>query len=122
MLIAAISGAAVILTVTMAMAIPAASNTPLYTVRMEQASSQMNFLPTERNTFTYSAEKGVELNYDVTEYCSIEPLSTHEWTCVDSTCGGTLCSTCVNTCGSTCKTCPYQTCGSTCYYPTCQGC
>ena len=36
-------------------------NTPLYTFRMEQASGEMNFLPTEKNTFIYTSEKGYTL-------------------------------------------------------------
>ena len=82
-------------------------NTPLYTVRMEQASSGMNFLPTEMNDFTFTAEIGYNLNY-VPEYCGAE--SPHVYA---KTYGG----------GDTCwgyYTCPF-TCkyNITCYY-TCR--
>ena len=41
------------------------SNTPLYTFRVEQAGSNSNFLPVEMSTFTYAAERGTRLNYEV---------------------------------------------------------
>lgn len=111
-------------------------NTPLYTLRMEQASSKMNFLPTAVNDFTYTAEKGSTLNYNVSKYCSfVVPLAptgsgggetcwpqcnTTQPTC--STCEETCPSTCSNTCSSTCpNTCPVTciTC-ETCEGPTCE--
>lgn len=112
-------------------------NTPLYTFRMEQQSSEMNFLPTEMNTFTYTAERGCNLTYGVVGWCGVNPLSTSpastcnpscfdtcedtcEWTCFD-TCGRTCPSTCDDptcvlfTCGIT----HWETCPSTCDDPTC---
>lgn len=114
------------------------SDTPLYTIRMEQASSEMNFLPTQMTTFTYNAEKGYELSYDIAGFCSAEPLAdtgepitcdplckesietcptneytcpnTCEWTCFMSTCPQ-------NTCSWTCYTCPEYTCNPTCRNP-----
>jgi hypothetical protein len=101
----------------------------LYTVRMEQASSQMSFLPTEMNTFSYTTEKGYVLDYNAS-YCSYgavpletEPFSTCEgyFTCEPS-CYGWTCSgwTCYGSCqGWTCwgYTC-FDSCGPfTCYAP-----
>lgn len=103
-------------------AISQASHTPLYMIRMEQASSKMSFLPTEMNRFTYAAEKGYTLNYGITGYCGVSPLSTGD-TC-DPECelteeGYYTCSnTCPNTCVSTC----ISTCPSTCDDPTCHTC
>lgn len=125
------------------------ANTPLYTVRMEQASSEMSFLPTEMNTFTYDTEKGCVLDYNVSNFCyGAVPLDTdgsdtcqgyftcypscfgytcYGWTCWGS-CFGWTCSgwTCFDTCDHfTCSapdTCPYTcdyTCPATCY--TCGG-
>jgi hypothetical protein len=108
-----------------------AMNTPLYTYRMEQVSSEMNFLPTEMNGFSYIADKGYTLDYKVTGYCGgVEPLSgvftcaltcqstcpyTCPWTCLGNTCG-----TCLNTCPYTCKsTCGQYTCDDTCNDFTC---
>ena len=83
-------------------------NTPLYTFRMEQVSNEMNFLPTEMNDLTYTAENGYNLNYGVAEClwncdtagndttplimtwqytcefyhtCSYECPETNQWTC-----------------------------------------
>ncbi|MBU6997570.1 MAG: hypothetical protein HXS41_08590 [Theionarchaea archaeon] len=106
--------------------------TPLYTVRMEQASSKMNFLSTPVNEFTYSTEGGQTFGYHITgrtcacwgdqtpqlpltcntcdDYYCEEP--THCGTCV--TCYSTCQDTCPNTC-STCSTCS----GSTCEPATC---
>ena len=39
------------------------SHTPLHTVRMEQMSSKMVFLPTVTNESTYVTQKGVKMNY-----------------------------------------------------------
>jgi hypothetical protein len=107
--------------------------TPLYTVRMEQQSSTMNFLPTEKATFTYAAEKGYNLSSSAGVGCiDVAPLSTSpastcnpscfdtceftcEWTCFE-TCGYTCPDTCRNTCPNTCEgwTCDYLTCPITC--------
>ena len=95
------------------------SNTPLYTYRMEQASSGMSFLPTEKNDFTYTTEPGYTLDYTVTLTAGSStpqttvPMQNTQWiTC--ETCGFT-CDTCINTC----QTC-YCTCWDTCRC-TCQG-
>ncbi len=45
------------------------SNTPLYTLRMEQQSSKLNFLPTEMNEFTYVAQAGYSLDYNADGSC-----------------------------------------------------
>ncbi|MBU7026897.1 MAG: hypothetical protein HXS48_08140 [Theionarchaea archaeon] len=49
--IAVVSMAVAFLAVTCVTASPRTSNTPLYTFRMEQASSEMNFLPTAVRVF-----------------------------------------------------------------------
>jgi hypothetical protein len=108
------------------------TDTPLYTVRMEQASSKMNFLPTAVTTFTYTSEQGYTVDHDVSGgYCGIGPLHTGYNTCqntcpetcepgtCDQTCPFTCWNTCEETCPSTCtETCPYTcddfTCSSTC--------
>jgi len=120
-MIAVVSVAITVLAVSAVTAGIGISNTPLYTVRMEQASSEMNFLPTEMNGFTYTAENRCTLNYDILGGCSgVEPLSTGD-TCepaCEPTEGGYTCSnTCWRTCdGSTCEgTCNEPTCGYTCY-------
>jgi hypothetical protein len=115
------------------------SNTPLYTLRMEQASNKMNFLPTAVNEFTYIAEKGYGLTYNTQGDCSMNgycgdanPLGTGV-SCVQTQCdtcytycGQNTCQyTCPDTCGDTCgNTCPYTcpyTCEYTCDDPTCGG-
>lgn len=120
--------------------------TPLYTIRMEQQSSEKHFLPTERNDFTYTAENGCTILYTA-GYCGSLPAAetligptcwdscdgTCDLTCWETcpntcnTCWNTCQSTCPNTCQSTCQsTCPNtceqtcDTCGSTCGY-TCEG-
>lgn len=131
-LIVVASTAFAVLTVATVTATPWISDTPLYAYRMEQASSKMNFLPTQVATFTYNAEKGYTLSYEAAGFCSAEPLAptgeeietcwpecttneytcpnTCEWTCFMSTCP-------VNTCSQTCYTCPENTCNSTCTSP-----
>lgn len=97
------------------------SSTPLFVYRMEQASSEMNFLPTPMNDFTYIAENGHNLNYEVFECCQyngVIPLKPTELTC-DFTC---LPTSCQPTCDSTCNTCPVTGCGPTCPYETCRTC
>ena len=104
-----------IVIVSLAVAVTATSlgsNTPLYTVRMEQASSKMNFLPTEMNEFTYTAEKGYTIDYDLqADYdYSVLPL------------GGPTCQhTCPYTCSLTCPNgiCQDKTCGHPICQPTC---
>jgi hypothetical protein len=116
-----------VLAVTFLSASSLAANTPLYTVRMEQASSKMHFLPIEVNGFTYTTEKGYHLNYDVMGYCGVEPLSTGKTcdpeTCEIETCDEPTCPwSCWQTCPYTCSpTCP-QTCPYTCDDPTCITC
>lgn len=88
------------------------AGTPLYTVRMEQHSNNMNFLPTAVHGFTYTTENGYTLDYDVPKYCGgVVPLGT------DATCFPTCLNTCPNTCDETCpNTCDYtcDTCEETC--------
>jgi hypothetical protein len=108
-----------------------ASSTPLYTLRMEQASNRMNFLPTAVNEFTYSAENGYTVDYTVNG-CCVQPLKpptefvTCPATCDEETCWSTCPETCWSTCPLTCDdpTCP-ATCAitcSTCTQPTCETC
>lgn len=102
------------------------TNTPLYTYRMEQASSRMNFLPIEKNSFTYAADGGYILNHEVLRCCGgVSPLMTEGSTC-NPTCDEKTCITCL-TCAScflcetseTCDTC--STCNPTCSSATCSG-
>lgn len=103
------------------------SHTPLYTMRMEQASSEMNFLSTARNSFAYTTGRGYELNCNVAGYCGAGPagevsvsgpcIQTECYTCWP-TCVST-CSTCVSTCPSTCSSTCGNTCGNTCDDSTC---
>ena len=114
------------LTVTVVIANSRTIDTPLYTVRMEQVSSKMNFLPTEMNEFTYSTEKGYEVDYDGFRGCSgvkAPPKCTElETTCVHTYCEYTcVASTCESTCPLTCDTCEGYTCTYTCD-PTCFTC
>lgn len=44
---------------------PYQSDTPLYTVRMEQACSKMHFLPAAVNEITYTTTKGYTLDYGI---------------------------------------------------------
>lgn len=109
------------------------TSSPLYTIRMEQVSSGMHFLPTEKNEFTYTTQKGYTLHHDV-KYCT-EPQTVDETcqttcetchhtceTCVEDTCPLT-CDTCTHNCDPTCTgpTCPY-TCEPTCQMATCETC
>jgi hypothetical protein len=63
-------------------------STPLFILRMEQASSGMNFLPTAMTQFMYVTEKG----YTVAGLTSVVPLEeptaplTCPQTCDDLTC------------------------------------
>lgn len=104
------------------------TSTPLYTVRMEQISSEMHFLPTAVTQFSYVTEKGYTLTGNLTN--GVIPLEepTVPYTCPE-TCDDLTCeSTCPNTCWNTCDdptcldTCPNTcelTCPNTCY--TCPG-
>jgi hypothetical protein len=99
------------------------THTPLFRVRMEQASSEKNFLPTEQTPFTYTAESTYTLTCEVSGGCSgIGPLYTGHNTCQDTcpetceddTCEETTCATCYSTCTSTCPNTCTNTCPSTC--------
>ena len=109
-----------------------AGYTPLYAVRMEQQSSEMSFLPTQMTGFAYDAENGFTVDYQASQYCGAELLSTapgetfcstcfpecdtFEWTCSGSY---TCCITCFfQSCWGTCYTCPGQ--GHTCDETSCQ--
>ncbi len=126
----AVIGAAVTLLAVTCVTAASWSDTPLYTLRMEQASSEMNFLPVERSGFTYTAEKGCSLDYDGAGCCFVKPLeeptywetcSTCESTCEGGTCEGTCYSTCPNTCATCEPTCEQNTCWNTCD-STCSTC
>lgn len=111
------------------------NTTPLYTLRMEQASSKMHFLPTAVNGFTYTTEKGYICGivgccngtllgtFDTCSECTTIEITCY--TCPPtswSTCPNTCLYTCRNTCPNTCQnTCPNtcNTCNPTCPY-TCQ--
>ncbi|MBU7046644.1 MAG: hypothetical protein HXS54_09430 [Theionarchaea archaeon] len=130
-----IAAASCVVAVTTASSL--AANSPLFSIRMEQASSEKNFLPREMIRFTYSTEKGFTLTAEC-EGCggvSLLDLKSQRDTECDETCFNTCPPTC-DTCGSTCDgTCPYtcddptcpstcsETCPSTCDYtcddPTC---
>lgn len=117
---------------TYIIASPNSGYTPLYSFRMEQQSSELHFLPTSMNTFTYTTEKGDEVCFG--QCCTmgstggIQGLKTIEITC--STCASTCESTCPATCPLTCDTCYggcpvtldtcLQTCDVTC--STCNSC
>jgi hypothetical protein len=97
----------------------AASNTPLYNYRMEQASNKMHFLPTDMNTFAYNTEKGYNVDFEVTGNPDDGIMYTWQspWTCVFSTCNytcqtcdGPTCVTCGYSCGGTCDTCITEPC------------
>lgn len=98
-------------------------STPLYTLRMERASSKMNFLPTAVNEFNYTTESGYTLGFNIsggggsalrgTDATCFPTCSTCPYTC-DETCPATCPNTCPNTCPATCPdTCP-DTCDYTC--------
>lgn len=109
---AVIGVALVSLAVTCVSAASWTSNTPLFTLRMEQASSKMNFLPTEKATFAYTTELGYNLNYNVDSRTG-EPLG--NCTDYDTTC----LITCPESCAGTCDTCGGYTCDETSCQPTC---
>ncbi len=58
-----VGGALILLTATSLTGSLLLPSSPLYAVRMDQASSKMDFLPTEQNTFTYVAEDGYSLTF-----------------------------------------------------------
>jgi len=133
----AVAGMVIVSLAVTITASPLISSTPLFIFRMEQVSSEKNFLPTERNTFTYTTQEGYRLNYDVAGcFGPVVPLITGVETC--DTCGSPVCipdpeslsGTCdQHTCGDTCwytcsyvNTCPNtceDTCPNTCGVPTC---
>ena len=94
-------------------------NTPLYTYRMEQVSSEMGFLPTEKNDFCYTAENGYTVTYLWEWYAAVSHITTSQ-----------PCELCrklktdwIRTCPKTCETCPgdirckktsWDTCAATC--------
>ena len=124
-LIALTSVGVALLAVTAVTASSQMVNTPLFAVRMEQASSKMNFLPTVVNEFVYTSEKGYTLSHDVPgEFCGDIGLLDTEY----STCPETCPETCVKTCHTCVVTCPYtcvDTCPVSCYgtcYLTCGTC
>jgi hypothetical protein len=115
-----LSATAVLFAITAATAYNRTATTPLYTIRMEQVSSKMNFLPTAVNEFTYSAEKGYTLDCSIQGYGGVQPLKPptesppcETWETCDPTCPNTCIDTCPNTCPNTCETCPL-TCPLTC--------
>jgi hypothetical protein len=134
-LIAVVCGVGFLCAVVAVTASNLTSSTPLYTFRMEQASSKMSFLPTERNEIVYTTEPGHTFNsaghhvYPLEEptvpvtcpdTCE-ETCSTCYYTCEGNTCEGTCYSTCPNTC-STCEpTCEQPSCWNTCS-STCSTC
>jgi hypothetical protein len=61
--IAMISMVVAFLAMTCITASSGTSNTPLYTFRMEQASSGMSFLSTTVNEFSYNTRDGYTLNW-----------------------------------------------------------
>jgi hypothetical protein len=106
------------------------SHTPLSVFRMEQQSSENNFLPTPAVGFHYVAEGKYNLNHGSggcqcsfdAEFFSLYTCNTcDEEMCMEptvcfgtcSTCCSTCSSTCVNTCHTCVSTCPY-TCSATC--------
>lgn len=125
-----ISGVSLCLLISVfAAASPISEYTPLYNFRMEQQSSELHFLPTSANTFTYTTEKGYQIDSGHCALCTkgIQDLITIEITC--STCASTCEDTCLATCPFTCETCDacpvtqdtcMQTCKVTC--STCNGC
>lgn len=100
-----------------------AVTTPLYNIRMDQATSKMNFSPVKGSMFTYTTVKGCIFMYNVFGGCANAPQSTesnpcpvtNQETCQRTclTCPATCLPTCPATCGVTCDTC-VVTCGSTC--------
>ncbi len=117
-----LSGAAVGISAVLILA--AAGNlqtlsTPLYTYRIEQMSSEMNFFTTAVHDFSYTTEKGFTFTCENSK-CSKElfnPL-TIGFTC--ETCRDPTCVTCPDTCIPTCEpTCEESTCIPTCGVSVC---
>lgn len=99
---AVVSIAVALCAITAVIASPKISGTPLYTFRMEQVSSRMNFLPTVVNDIIYTAENGYILNYDVSGRYDVD----FSKAVVAGTCSPTCPDTCPNTCGTCHLTCP----------------
>ena len=134
--IAAVGVVFAVLAVNAVGARPSTSDTPLYTLRMEEASSEMNFLPTEMNTFTYTAEKGFTVGQKISTWSSevhkfrdsaiVCPTVNTCFTC--STCDSCLICHTISNCptegSSTCEQteCILETCMQTVCGQTCQGC
>lgn len=95
--------------------------TPLYTIRMEQQSSKMHFLPTAVSEFTYATTQGHTVSY---AYPGGQHLLDNIPTTPICTGSGPTCwKTCLNTCPDTCYTCStclIETCPDTCAF-TCGG-
>ena len=79
------------------------ANTPLYRFRMEQISNQMNFSPVKMSGYTYTAEGGYTLHYEVSgSEGSVIPAGDKSWdiltcsTCVPTNCGGCCTLSAVN--------------------------
>ncbi|MBU6996543.1 MAG: hypothetical protein HXS41_15370 [Theionarchaea archaeon] len=130
--IAAVGIVVALLTIMFATATSLMADTPLFTLRMEQVSSKMSFLPTVMNGFTYHTENGYTFSNCAAGYCGGAGLLGTDATCHPTcdTCAATCPDTCYNTCPDTCyNTCPdtcVATCVATCPYTcddpvTCHG-
>ena len=107
-------------------------NTPLYSIRMEQHSNKMGFLPTTVNGFCYTTENGCTVDSSGFSDCEPAPVPTgFPETCItcttsESTCEETCPDTCYDTCPTACSTFPptcMDTCPDTCWETciTCEG-
>jgi hypothetical protein len=72
MVVALVAATALIIATTVSASSFAGS--PLFSLRMEQQSSKMNFLPTEIKGFTYAAESKSCLTLDMSLCCNAVPL------------------------------------------------
>lgn len=123
MVVALIAATALIIATTVSAS--SFTGSPLFSLRMEQQSSKMNFLPAEIKGFTYAAESKSCLTLDMSLCCNAVPLGPEptseqnpcEWTV--QTCPLTCLNTCPQTC-QTCYTCLVETCPNTCSF-TCGG-
>ena len=114
----ALMSTALLLLILSAAASPETVYTPLYMVRMEQTSDDMNFLPTEMSGFTYETEKGCTVNCSVKGMCgNVDALTVY--TCYD-TCHRT-CRTCFPPCAYNVDAYTVYTCYDTCHH-TCRTC
>ena len=106
----ALIGAAIVSLAVASVSARASPSTPLYAVRMEQASSEMNFLPTAVTSYNFATENGYTLNCSAQGYHGNTVLLETEITCegdptCQSTCPQTWLHTCMETCSNTCSTC-----------------